>query len=157
MDCYLVRLRQLAESLEFGTLKNSLIRDRLVIRTTDASTRDWLLRERPVPDLARCAESLRMSEMSRTHKQEMEGKPDSHGATSVEFVKRNVRKPQGMDKWTPSFQRSAKKGAKCEYCGYSFHNRSECQAHSAKCNSCGKIGHYAVMCGSKSGTKGLIW
>ena len=102
-------------------LKNSLIRDRLVIGTTDASTRDRLLRERPVPDLARCAES-RASELSRAHKREMEGRPDSHGATSVEFVKNNVRKPQSKGKWTPSFQKSSK----CGYCGYSSHNRSEC-------------------------------
>ena len=146
VDSYLVRLRQLAGSCDFGTLKDSLIRDRLVIGTTDTSTRDRLLRERPVPDLARCAESLRASELSRTHKREMEGRPDSHGATSVEFVKNNVRKPQGKGKWTPSFQKSAKKGGKCGYCGYSSHNRSECPARSAKCNSCGKMGHYAVVC-----------
>ena len=126
VDSYLVRLRQLAGSCDFGTLKDSLIRDRLVIGTTDTSTRDRLLRERPVPDLARCAESLRASELSRTHKREMEGRPDSHGATSVEF------------------------------CGYSSHNRSECPARSAKCNSCGKMGHYAVVCGSKGGTKGKV-
>ena len=156
MDTYLVQLRQLAESWDFRTLKNSLIRDRLVIGTTDASTRDRLLRERPVPDLARCAESLRASELSRAHKREMEGRPDSHGATSVEFVKNNVRKPQGKGKWTPSFQKSAKKGGKCGYCGYSSHNCSECPARSAKCNSCGKMGHYAVVCGSKGGTKGKI-
>ena len=124
VDSYLVRLRQLAGSCDFGTLKDSLIRDRLVIGTTDTSTRDRLLHERPVPDLARCAESLRASELSRAHKREMEGRPDSHGATSVEFVKNNVRKPQGKGKRTPSFQKSAKKGGKCGYCGYSSHNRS---------------------------------
>ena len=125
---YLVRLRQLAESCDFGTLKNSLIRDRLVIGTTDASMRDRLLRGRPVPDRAHCAESLRASELSRAHKREMEGRPDSHGATSVEFVKNNVRKPQGKGKWTTSFQKSAKKGGKCGYCGYCSPNRSECPA-----------------------------
>ena len=57
----------------------------------------------------------------------------------MEFMKRNARKPQGKGKWTPSFQTLAKKGGKCEYCGYSSHPRSEC---SAKCNSCGKVGHY---------------
>ena len=88
--------------------------------------RDRLLRKRPVPDLARCAESLCASELSRTHKREIEGKLDSHEAKSVEFVKRNVRKPHGKGKCTPSLQKSAKKGGKCEYCGYSSHNRSEC-------------------------------
>ena len=61
----------------------------------------------------------------------------------MEFMKRNGRKPQGKGKWTPSFQTLAKKGGKCEYCGYSSHPRSEC---SAKCNSCGKVGHYDFVC-----------
>ena len=62
IDQYVVRLRQLAESCEFENLCESLIRDRLVIGTRDSSTRDRLLRERPVPGLARCIEALRASD-----------------------------------------------------------------------------------------------
>ena len=51
IDQYVVRLCQLAESCEFENLCESLIRDRLVIGTRDSSTRDRLLRERPVPGL----------------------------------------------------------------------------------------------------------
>ena len=54
IDQYVVRLRQLAESCEFENLCEILIGDRLVIGTRDSSTRDRLLRERPVPGLARC-------------------------------------------------------------------------------------------------------
>ena len=59
IDRYVVRLCQLAESCEFEGLCESLIRDRLVIGTRDSSTRDRLLRERPVPGLTRCIEALR--------------------------------------------------------------------------------------------------
>lgn len=51
VDEFVIRLRQLAESCEFETLKDSLIRDRLVMGTNDLRGRDRLLREHPVPDL----------------------------------------------------------------------------------------------------------
>ena len=70
IDQYVVRLRQLSESCEFEGLCESLIRDILVIGTRDSSTRDRLLRERPVPGLTRCIEALRASELSRKHKEQ---------------------------------------------------------------------------------------
>ena len=45
--------------------------DRLVIGTRDSSTRDRLLRERPVPGLTRCVEALRASELSTKHKEQL--------------------------------------------------------------------------------------
>ena len=58
VDEYVVRLRQLANSCEFGDLKDSLIRDRIVIGTSDENGRERLLRERPVPNLDKVVESL---------------------------------------------------------------------------------------------------
>ena len=40
------------------------------IGTRDVSTRDRLLRERPVPSLARCIEALRASKLSTVHKEQ---------------------------------------------------------------------------------------
>ena len=71
IDQYIVRLRQRAESCEFEGLCGSLIRDRLVIGTRDSTTRDRLLRERPVPGLTRCIEALRAIELSRKHKEQL--------------------------------------------------------------------------------------
>ena len=74
IDEYVVRLHQMADSCEFGTLKDSLIRDRIVIGTTDEGGRERLLRERPVPNLEKAIENLRAFEISRTHKQVISGK-----------------------------------------------------------------------------------
>ena len=57
IDEYVVRLRQMAESCEFGMLEDSLIRDRIVIGTTDEGGRERLLRERPLPNLEKAIES----------------------------------------------------------------------------------------------------
>ena len=70
IDQYVERLRQLAELSEFYHLCVSLIRDRLVFGTRDSSTLDLLLRERPVPGLARCIKALQASKLSRIHKEQ---------------------------------------------------------------------------------------
>ncbi len=44
-DQFLVRLRQLSETCEYGDLKDSLIRDRLVIGSHDQNSCDRLMRE----------------------------------------------------------------------------------------------------------------
>lgn len=66
---YFVRLPLLAESCEFEGLCESLIRDRLVIGTRDLATRESLLREPPVLGLTRYIEVLRVSKLSRIHKE----------------------------------------------------------------------------------------
>ena len=96
IDEYVVRLRQMADSCEFGTLKDSLIRDRIVIGTTDEGGRERLLRERPVPNLEKAIESLRAFEISRTHKQVISGKePEMIQHTEK---RRNTYKPKGPRK-----------------------------------------------------------
>ena len=77
IDQYVLRLRQLVESCEFENLCESLIHDRLVIGTRNSFTRDRLLRERPVPGLARCIQALRASELSRIHKEQFKDTADS--------------------------------------------------------------------------------
>ena len=96
IDQYVVRLRQLAESCEFESLCESLIRDRLVIGTRDSSTRDRLLRERPVPGLTRCIEALRASELSRIHKDQLrDAVPDSQNIVHVA-----VKKTKAQSSWS---------------------------------------------------------
>ena len=67
IDEFALRLRRLAESCEFGDLKDFLIRDRLVIGTRDEGGCERLLRERSVPDLNKVVENLRAAEISREH------------------------------------------------------------------------------------------
>ena len=45
VDQFVLRLRQLSDTCEFGTLKDSLIRDRLVIGTKDEAGHERLLRK----------------------------------------------------------------------------------------------------------------
>ena len=142
IDQFVLRLRQLAEPCEFGDLKNSLIRDRIVIGTSDESGRERLLRERPVPDLNTCIEKLRAAEVSRSHREVMAGTASAsvdHISRRKQGSKRQGRsqpkpksKPQGQGQSTQNHggkkPNQGQDGKKCRYCGGSIHKRDECPA-----------------------------
>ena len=166
IDEYVVRLRQLAESCEFGDLKDSLIRDRIVIGTTDEGGRERLLRERPVPNLNKVVESLRAFEISRTHKQVISGKePQVIQHAQKRQRPKDPKRGQGSkpsDQKKPPTPRprqqqprrqSGNQGQSdvCNWCGRKAdHTRRDCPAKDAKCRLCQKIGHFATVCRSSS-------
>ena len=41
------------------------------------------------------------------------------------------------------------KSRKCYFCGYDYHDRSQCPARESTCNHCGKPGHFMRVCKSK--------
>ncbi len=137
IDVFSMRLRRLAESCEFGQLQDELIRDRIVIGTTDETGRERLLRERPVPNLNKVIENLRAAEMSRSQREAMSGVAKE---MPVEHLKK-MRKGQGRTQKPTSVQ--GKKvpckdnlSKKCNYCGQDKHPRQECPAKDAVCKKC---------------------
>ena len=157
IDPFSMRLRQLAVSCEFGQIEDELIRDRIVIGTTDAGSRERLLRERPVPDVNRVIENLRAAEISRAHRDAMnsetpketevqhrhskdkKGKSQAHG--------RNFRKPTQSRQ---NKQAESEKTPKCNYCGREKHPRQPCPAKNSTCTKCKNKGHWATACRSKA-------
>ena len=154
IDQYVVRLRQLAESCEFENLCESLIRDRLVIGTRDSSTRDRLLRERPVPGLARCIEALRASELSRIHKEQFKDTVDSpntvHAAEKHHSANEKRKGNRGSSNGNLRGRNKSgkeKPSGLCKFCGTEHpYDRAKCPASGKTCHKCGKQGHFAVKC-----------
>lgn len=168
IDEYVLRLRQLSESCEFGDLKDSLIRDRIVIGTSDEGGRERLLRERPVPDLDKVIQSLRAAEISRTHKQAITGKME---AAAVDFTnkfknrstsskKKPVYRRNLQIQETPKLKHTGRRdqssnkmssssSSKCKWCGKDDnHFKKNCPAKDSKCYKCSKVGHYSSVCHS---------
>jgi transposase InsO family protein len=144
VDEYIVRLRQLAESCEFEGLKESLIRDRLVMGTNDIKCRDRLLQERPVPDLNKCAGSLRASELSNTHRRQM---TDSGGNMTETGQDVDVNYVQKKSDTKRPWANGQGQGRKCRWCGFTpSHPRQLCKAKDAMCRACSKRGHFASVC-----------
>lgn len=155
VDQFLTRIRKMASSCEFGTLQDSLLRDRLVIGTSDEPCRERMLREMPVPDLERCLNMLRSSEASRTYKEAIAGK-----TVTVNQVCRS-KKPQNKQRQPqPNGRHDAKQtsakhtkhrgqpkpDSKCTYCGGSPHDRKFCPAKNAVCHKCKRRGHFGAAC-----------
>ena len=139
-DAYLVRLRQLAQSCEFGALTDSLIRDKLVISTTDSNTRQRLLREHPTPDLRRVAEALQAAQISEVHRRQMDSTEQA-----VDAVNR-----AGRNQW----KRKEGDSRPCGWCGNKTrHSRRVCPAKDVTCHNCGIRGHYQSECRRKTASE----
>ena len=141
VELYVTVLRKLAKTCNFGTLENSLIRDRLVVGIRDNNIRKRLLQVSKLTlkdaiDICRsyestCLQLKAMSQEAEVHK---------------------------VDKAKPGFERSLKrvggevsrKVTTCKFCGKSHPmNKLMCPAWGKTCNACGRKNHFALMCSVK--------
>ena len=153
VDQYVVRLRQLAETCEYDDLTDGLIRDRLCSGTRDHKTADRLINERPVPDLARCVESLRSSEMSRAHREQYQTSSASASETVHYSQKQRPRKAKPAHGGSQSLGKTPPKTPlvrQCKWCNLEHEmERSKCPAIGKTCGKCGKENHFSAACRTK--------
>ena len=140
IDSYVAALRTLAKTCNYGSLLDSLIRDRVVVGIRDNGTRKRLLQESKLT-LNRCIDICRSSEATATQLQAMGNQED------VQFVADG--KPKGWqakeDTKTPA--RSGKAVISCKFCGNKHvRSREECPAWGKSCKKCGEKNHFAVKC-----------
>ena len=114
---YVTKLRRLAASCDFGTLKEDMIRDRIVIGTSDEEVRSRLLRN-PSLNLNTCIEMCRSSELARMQLQK------------IAPVRRHPMAEENVH-WTSNKRRQTndKDGDQCQYCGGGRHiSKEKCPA-----------------------------
>lgn len=159
LDCYITTLIKLSETCGFGTLRESLVRDRLILGVKDGKVREKLLGKRDL-DLNKAIEILKASEV--THYRATEISEESSVQESINTLKpaRNrqskLSSPRGKPK--PAFARPTsskhypvKKNngneQECKFCGRNHPmERNKCPAFGQSCNNCGKKGHFAAKC-----------
>ena len=83
LDEYVLKLRQLSASYEFGYLT---IQNRLVLGTNDSTCKYRVLRSRSVPTLADCILSLIFSTMARQHQEHAKDQAIAIDAVSKKTV-----------------------------------------------------------------------
>ena len=141
IDQYVTILRKLCETCEFGTLKNSLIKDRIVLGVNNTKTRERLLR---VPDLTlqKALDVVRSVEATDMQMKELDD-------SSVHGIGREKNK--STDKKTPSDneeKRPPSKKFNCGNCG-TRHGARECPAYGKTCNYCQRRNHFQSVCRSR--------
>ena len=139
-------LRALAETCEFGTLKDHLIRDRIVCGVQENAVRRKLLQESGLT-LSKCVDICRAAEATSAQLKEM---APSQQSSEVDLVaKAEPKKPN----WRKEKKKSPKDQLveECKFCGHQHErNRAKCPAYGQICSSCGTPNHFAVKCGKKS-------
>ena len=95
IDQYVTVLRKLSETCEFGTLRNSLIKDRIVLGVSNCKTRERLLRVQELT-LEKALDVVRSAEMTEKQLQELESDPSVHSIGKEKS--KSVLKKQLSDK-----------------------------------------------------------
>lgn len=133
IDSYVTELRLLAKTCNFGTLRDSLIRDRIVCGGNNTGMRERLLREKNMT-LDTCIQLCRAAELSR----------ENIKAISGPMVE-EVHTIQGAQ-----YQRQVSNTVECKFCGKTHEkSKQKCPAFGQKCRKCGRENHFAIKCKAK--------
>ena len=144
----MTQLKKLSADCEFGELKNSLIRDVIMIGVSDNRLRERLLRE-PSLSLDNAIKYGQATEETIHHAKILQR--DSASLKSVQEV-RHRSKANKSKIPLPSAQSTQYSNScfteiiqKCKFCG-GTHKRGACPAYTRKCNNCQRKGHCAKFC-----------
>ena len=138
VDQYMIRLRHLAGSCNFGNIHDEMLRDRLVLGCRDKGARARLFREKDC-NLKKALETLQISEATQEQLKDIGGeeKPISINAvnTEKEKAKPASKKAQHTEKQV------------CKYCGGKHDAvRTKCPAYGKTCRRCRKPNHFHTVC-----------
>lgn len=145
-DEFLTELRSKANNCEFEKLKESLIKDILIVGITDKQVQERLLREPEPLLLDRAIEICRSAEQTKNQMEIMHLQP----TVDVNYVsKKHQRGYQNKSQDNNSYKSETLAVIKkCYFCGRS-HKIRECPAYGKYCRNCNQKNHFADVCKSK--------
>ena len=153
VDTFIQDLYKIAADCENGTLKNELIRDRIIVGVVDDSLSDRL-QSKPKLTLQEAVQIARQAEERKYNRDVVRG--DATKSSDVYYVANGAQTKGRYHKQNPRSQETKgphtppkKSGDKCNWCGHERHDRKVCPARSVTCNKCKKKGHYQAVCQSK--------
>ena len=143
IELYYSELKNLAKTCEFQDLKDSLIKDRLIIGMTDENIRQRFLQEAAQYELTaeKIVETVKIKETSI-----LQVKAINHDAKeSIDYIKDKTRKYKKFENKKKTHNIETKNNKKCGRCNLE-HPPKQCRAYNQKCMKCKKIGHWAICC-----------
>ncbi|XP_067055906.1 uncharacterized protein [Acropora muricata] len=146
VDTFIQDLYRLAEDCEYGSLKDCLIRDRIVVGVVDDSLSDRLQAKADLT-LEMAVQMSRQAEARKQNKGLIRGSAISEMATNprrVDLVEPHKRDSKSAMK--PENETRSKPERKCMWCDGQQHKRQSCPAKDVTCNSCHKRGHFQAVC-----------
>ena len=146
-DQFVTELRTKAATCEFGDLRESLIKDRIVCGIADDSLKERLLRVADL-DLKKATDICRAAEYSKSQIKSIKDEREidmtmrrTNNAAATRTKYQSTAKPED------AVTRKAVSGQNfsCKRCGRA-HGPRECPAYGKCCKSCGNKNHFAKMC-----------
>ncbi|KAF6215542.1 hypothetical protein GE061_010298 [Apolygus lucorum] len=134
---FLTNVQNQANKCDYGSIKDNLVRDRLVCGIFSNDTREKLFEAEDLT-LDKCIRMCRSAEEIRCQMSKMSG-----NGRVVNYIKRppNLSSSNNKPVTDDTFL--------CSRCG-TRHGRRSCPAYQNKCAKCGRLGHVPAMCRSRA-------
>ena len=153
-DAFLVDLVNKSKTCEFGELKNSLIKDRIVCGIDNSELRERLLRDTKLT-MEKAIEFMRAAETSKTHAKSLN--ESQLEASVINKSHNSVKKPNQTNTTSTTKQKNGRSDQKhpskpCKRCG-TKHEINKCPAYGKTCHKCNGKNHFANVCFTKTFSK----
>ncbi|KAL1474988.1 hypothetical protein MTO96_037619 [Rhipicephalus appendiculatus] len=151
VDAFVTELYRLAETCEYGDLKEELIRDRLVVGLADTQLSEKLQLNAELT-LEAAVTAARNSETIKQQQKDL--RPQQQTPAAIDAM-RGFSKSKGKPNQRLQKTQRDQTAPMCKWCGLTNHppSRTMCPANGKICSSCGKKGHFAAVCLSASTKK----
>ena len=151
---YITCLYSLIETCEYGTFKEEMLRDRLVVGIRDAAMSQKLQMDAELT-LEKAKKSIRQKEAVHEQQRELQGDGSAKDPIVVDEVRHTHwrgQKTKGGSSYKPQPKRGGTRSSQpCMRCGKARHpTPDKCPALSATCSKCNRKGHYGSQCLSKT-------
>ena len=149
VDTFIQHVSRLAENGEYGTLKDELITDRIIVGVLDDTLSDRLQAKFDVT----LADSTRMSRQAEARKQTRTVVRGVEIQNEVDYVSQprshNKQQPTTNQPVRPENKEPSKNDRPCFWSGRQNHDRKYCPARDTIFSNCNKKGHVQSVCLSK--------
>ena len=152
VDGFKTVLHSLAETCNYGTLKNELIRDCLVVGLRDVNLSEKLQLD---SQLTKDTEVLRARQYEQVKQQQSELRGSATQIDAVHCRPQNMRPRNAYSGHAPSSSKSHARPQKqrstsfCKWCGKDPHDGKDCPTIRSICHNCKKTGHFSSVCQSE--------
>ena len=146
---YITVLHQLAESCEYGDIKEEMIRDRLVVGIRDEAMSERLQMESELT-LDKAKKLIRRREAVQQQQGILKGSNETLETINARSKAKSRTQRRLVPLNQPVTRQPVQKAKLCRRCGKSSHPRQSCPAKDATCFRCNRKGHYGSQCLSKT-------
>ena len=148
IDAFVTELRLQANNYEFGSLRDELLRDRLVVGIRSDSVRSRLFREADLM-VQKAIDICRAAEVTDSRMASIKNSLDSN-VNALDKDNKYSKHRQRDNKTKRINEASQQSKMLCKNCGNKhIREKNKCPAYGKSCKECGKKNHFAKMCKNK--------